>query len=151
MRSDAKTVDEYLAALPPERRAVIDTVLDVVRRNMPSGYEEAMSWGVISWQVPLTTARKMYKDHPFVYASLAAQKNYYVVYLMPIMDAKRATAFEAAYRATGKRYDVGKCCVRFRSLDQLPLDLIGRTIAEIEVAQFLDFMERTWRRSSAPS
>ena len=79
-----------------------------------------------------------------MYAALAAQKNYYAVYLMGIYaDTVKQKEFEQAYKATGKRYDVGKSCVRFRQLDDLPLDVIGEAIASIEMSKFIDMIKAT--------
>jgi hypothetical protein len=73
-----------------------------------------------------------------MYAALASQKNHMAVYLTGIyMDDPSREEFEEAYRATGKRYDVGKSCVRFRKLDDLPLPLIGETIAALPVDEFV--------------
>ena len=138
MRSDAKTVAEYLSELPEERRNAIETVRALVQENLPPGYEEVMNWGMITYQVPLEVYPDTYNKQPLLYASLASQKNYMTLYLMGIYGAQEtAEAFEAAYRATGKRYDVGKSCVRFRKLDDLPLPLIGETIASFQVDDFV--------------
>ena len=138
MRSEASTVEDYLAELPEDRRAVIKTVRTVVRENLPDGYEEVMNWGMITYQVPLEVYPDTYNKQPLVYASLASQKNYMTLYLMGIYGSdEKAEGFDAAYRATGKRYYVGKSCVRFRTLDDLPLSLIGETIASIEMDDFV--------------
>lgn len=138
MKSEAKTVDEYLAELPENHRDAIETVRDVVRENLPPGYEEHMNWGMITYQVPLQIYPDTYNKQPLVYAQLASQKNYMTLYLMGIYGSPdMVEKFEAAYRATGKRYDVGKSCVRFRSLDDLPLPLIGETIASMPMDDFL--------------
>jgi len=138
MRSDAKTVAEYLAGLTPERRSMIETVRQVIPENLPLGYEEAMNWGMITYQVPLKTYPDTYNGQPLMYAALASQKNHLALYLMSIYSsAGRRREFEAAWKATGKRLDVGESCVRFRKLEDLPLELIGSTIAAIDVPTFI--------------
>ena len=142
MRSEATSVDEYLAGLPEERRVAIETVRDTILANLPDGYEEAMSWGMITYQVPLETFPDTYNGKPLMYAALASQKNHMAVYLTTVFALPgQAEEFETAYRATGKRYDVGKSCVRFRKLDDLPLDLVGETIAAIGVETFVTEVE----------
>jgi uncharacterized protein YdhG (YjbR/CyaY superfamily) len=142
MRSDAETVSAYLSELSEERRAMIETVRQVILDHLPEGYEEAVTYGMITYQVPLATYPDTYNKKPLMYAAIASQKRHVSLYLTPIyMDEDRREAFEAAYAATGKRYDAGKSCVRFRSLDDLPLDLIGETIASMEVEAFIDEME----------
>lgn len=148
MRASASTVKEYLAELPQERREAIEAVRKVILKNLPEGYEEAMNWGMISYQVPLETYPHTYNKEPLMYAALASQKNHMAVYLTPIyMDEGASRAFEAAYKATGKRYDTGKSCVRFRKLVDLPLELIGESIASLPVSEFV---ERVKEARSAP-
>ncbi len=143
MRSEATTVDEYLAELPDDRREAIQTVREAILANLPDGYEEAMNWGMITYQVPLDTYPDTYNGRPLMYAALASQKNHMAVYLTSVYAIPgKAEAFEAAYRATGKRYDMGKSCVRFRTLEDLPLDLIGETIAALDVETFISDVEQ---------
>lgn len=138
MRSSASTVEEYLTELPEERREAIEVVRQVILENLPEGYQEVMNWGMITYQVPLETYPDTYNNKPLMYAALAAQKNYMAVYLTAIyMDEKTNREFEAAYRATGKRYDVGKSCVRFSKLEDLALELIGESIASLPVSEFV--------------
>lgn len=138
MQSDAETVEQYLAELPDDRREAIQAVRKTILDNLPEGYEEVMNWGMITYQVPLSTFPDTYNKKPLMYAALASQKNHMAVYLSGIyMDDKDREAFEAEYRATGKRYDVGKSCVRFRKLEDLPLLLIGKSIALMDAEEFV--------------
>jgi uncharacterized protein YdhG (YjbR/CyaY superfamily) len=139
MRSTATTVKEYLAELPPERRAALETVRKTIRENLPAGYEEAINWGMITYQVPLETYADTYNGKPLMYAALASQKHHMAVYLTGVyMDPAGREAFEAAYEATGKRMDMGKSCVRFRRLDDLPLELVGESIRKFGVEEFVE-------------
>ena len=138
MQSKAATVDEYLSELPDERRNAIGKVRQTILDNLPQGYEEAMNWGMITYQVPLETCPDTYNGQPLMYAALASQKNHMAVYLTGIyMSEEARSRFEAAYKATGKRLDVGKSCVRFRKLEDLPLQLIGECIASQDVEGFV--------------
>ena len=137
--TDAKNISEYLAAMPEERRAAIEKVRKTILKNLPSGYEEALEWGMITYQVPLDVYPDTYNKKPLMYAALANQKNHMAVYLTSIyMDEDLNQDFEKKYRETGKRYDVGKSCVRFRKLDDLPLELIGESIAAIKMDEFIE-------------
>lgn len=148
MRSDAATVEEYLEGLPDDRRRAIETVRHTILEHLPEGYEETMNWGMISYEVPLSVAQDTYNGQPLMYAALASQKNHMAVYLSGIYIDEDARAwFERAYRATGKRYDVGKSCVRFRKLDDLPLDVIGEAIGSVEMDRFVERYEKG-RRSA---
>ena len=144
MQSRADTVEQYLAELPDDRKTAIETVRRVVLENLPQGFEEAMNWGMITYQVPLEKYPDTYNGQPLMYAALASQKNHMAVYLTGIyMSEQGRREFEAAYKATGKRCDVGKSCVRFRKLEDIPLPLIGETIASIGVEEFVSRVKAT--------
>jgi len=139
MRSEAKTVEEYLQSLLGDRREAISAVRDVILKNLPDGIEEVMNWGMISYQVPLSIYPDTYNKQPLMYAALASQKNHMAVYLTSIyMSDDSQKQFKKAYKATGKRFDSGKSCVRFRRLDDLPLPLIGETISSIKMNDFIE-------------
>jgi uncharacterized protein YdhG (YjbR/CyaY superfamily) len=139
MHSDAKTVDQYISELPPERKQPIQKVRQTILENLPEGYEEAMNWGMISYEIPLVTYPDTYNKKPLLYAALASQKNHMAVYLSGIyINEKSRQNFEREYKATGKRFDVGKSCVRFRKLDDLPLELIGKAIASVSAEDFVN-------------
>lgn len=147
MRSEAATVDEYLAQLPAERRVAIGTVRDEILSNLPAGYEEVMNWGMITYQVRLTTYPDTYNGKPLMYAALANQKNHMSVYLTAVYaDEATRDDFLDSYRATGKRLDMGKSCVRFRNLEDLPVELIGEAIASCDLDSFLAMNERVRNR-----
>jgi uncharacterized protein YdhG (YjbR/CyaY superfamily) len=138
MKSDAKSIQEYLAEMPPNRREAIEKVRQTILENLPRGYEEALNWGMITYQVPLEVYPDTYNKKPLMYAALANQKNHMAVYLTGIyMDEKLSQEFEESYKKTGKRYDVGKSCVRFRTLDDLPLEVIADSIRAIEMDEFI--------------
>lgn len=148
-RSSAATVEEYLAELPAERREVVAAVRDVIRRNLPAGYDEQIRSGLISYEIPLSRHPKTYNGQPLMYAALAAQKNYYAVYLMSVYATTAEPAwFATEYAKTGKKLDMGKSCVRFKTLDDLPLELIGRVIAATPPEKFIALVEtsRSGRR-----
>ncbi len=150
MRSDATTVEQYLDELPHERRQAIETVRQTILESLPEGYQESMNWGMIAYEVPFSICPDTYNKQPLIYAALASQKNYMAVYLSGIyIDEQRRREFEKAYKATGKRYDAGKSCVRFRKIDDLPLPLIGQVVASLPVQDFVDLYSRS--RSSRSS
>jgi uncharacterized protein YdhG (YjbR/CyaY superfamily) len=128
--SKAATVDEYLAELPPERREVVSKVRDLVRRNLPNGYEETMNWGMISYEIPLTRYPNTYNRQPLSYVGLAAQKNYYALYLTSAyQNSEQGKQLAEACKKAGKKLDMGKSCLRFKTLDDLPLEAVGRIVA----------------------
>ncbi len=147
VQSAAATVAEYLDELPPERRAVIAAVRKVIRRNLPKGYQEVMNWGVITYELPLKRYPDTYNGQPLCYAGLAAQKNYYALYLMGCYgDRRLAQQLRDAFTQAGKKLNMGKACVRFKSLDQIPLDAIGRIIAAVPPERYIAAYEKSRRR-----
>ncbi len=143
MRSTAKTVDDYLAELPGDRLDAITQLRETIRENLPPGYEEAMNWGMITYQVPVETYPDTYNGQPLMYAALASQKNHFAVYLSGIyQDDGKRDAFMEAYKETGKRLDVGQSCVRFRKLDDVPFEVIGDAIGAIPVDEFVEVAKR---------
>ena len=135
--SKAKTVEAYLDELPEDRREALAAVRDVIRRNLPKGFEEVME-GMIGYVIPLKTYPDTYNKQPLPYVGLAAQKNYNVVYLMGVYsDPEQEKALRDAYKKAGKKPDMGKCCVRFKRVDDLPLDTIGKLIKGMSMKEFI--------------
>ena len=132
--SKAKTVDEYLAELPEERRAVMSAVRELVNRHLPAGYVETMNWGMVSWEIPLSRYPTTYNKQPLSYAALAAQKQYYALYLTLCHEnSAQDVALRNAYADAGMKLDMGKSCLRFKKPDDLLTEVIGRVIASTPV------------------
>lgn len=146
-RSAATTVDAYLAELPPERRAVAAALRALILEYLPHGYVETISWGMPSYEVPLSRYADTYNGQPLGYVAFAAQKNGYSLYLSGVYtDPDKDAALRAAFAQAGKKLDRGKACVRFKRLDDLPLPAIGALIAVIPVTDFIAGHERSRQR-----
>ena len=142
MKSTAATVEEYLGGLSPERREAVSAVREAVLSDLPEGYEEIMDFGMIAYVVPLTQVPKTYNGHPLMYAAISSEKNYISVHLMNVYaDPENLRWFVGSYEATGKKLDMGKSCVRFRKLDDLPLHLIGEAVARTPVEEWIALYE----------
>lgn len=145
MQSKAKTVKEYLAELPTERRAAIGAVREVILKNLPKGYEEVMQ-GMIGYVVPHHLYPPGYHcdpKQPLPFVGLASQKNHMAVYMMCIyMDKESESWFTKAYKASGKKLNMGKCCVRFKKLQDLPLELIGQAVGKKSVKEYIALYEK---------
>ena len=140
--SAAKTVDAYLAELPPERREAMTALRMLIRKHLPEGYTEAMTWGMPVYEVPLSHYTDTYNKKPLAYVAFAAQKNSYSLYLMAVHeDGLHERRLRAAAAEMGMKLDMGKCCVRFKRLDQLPLDVIGELIASVPVDAYIALHE----------
>lgn len=134
----ADTVDDYLAQLPEDRRAVVAAVRQMVKRNLPKGLQERTNWGHICYEVPLAKSGPTYNGQPLCYAAIAAQKNHYALYLTAAyMDPALTRRVQEAFKAAGKKLDMGKSCVRFKSLDALPLEALGPIVAAMPMEQFI--------------
>ena len=145
-QSEAQTIDEYLAELSPDRREAVAAVRKVILDHLSEGYQETMQYGMISYVIPLEKYPLTYNKQPLGYAALASQKNYMSLYLMNIYAKKETEQwFTEEYRASGKKLDMGKSCVRFKKLDDLPMDLIGKAVARTTVAEFIELYEASKR------
>lgn len=150
VQSKARTVEAYLKELPPERREVVAAVRRMVLKHLPKGYVEAMAFGMIGYGVPLERYPDTYNGQPLAYVAVAAQKNYYSLYLMSVYaDSAEERALRAAFAKAGKKLDMGKCCVRFRQLADLEMAALGKAIAASSVDQFVARYEASRRAPRA--
>ncbi|HYC59004.1 MAG TPA: DUF1801 domain-containing protein [Thermoanaerobaculia bacterium] len=140
--STAQNVEQYLAELPEERREVISAMRKLIRKHLPKGYSESIGFGMICYGIPLKQYPDTYNGEPLSYVALAAQKNYYALYVMgPYADPKQDAEFRAAFKAAGKKLDMGKSCVRFKSMDDLALDAVAKVIASTPPKQYIERYE----------
>ncbi len=136
--STAQTVEEYLNGLPAERRDAIAAVRGVILRNLPKGYQEGMQYGMISYCIPLSRYPRTYNGQALGVAALASQQNYMSLYLMSVYgDPATEEWFIRRFKESGKKLNMGKSCVRFKTLDDLPLEVIGEVIARVPVDEFI--------------
>ncbi len=145
MQSKASTVADYLAELPAERRAVLEAVRKVILKNLDKPFEEGMQYGMIGYYLPHSFYPAGYHcdpKQPVTFVALAAQKNFYAVYMMCLyQDGDHHRWFVEAWQKTGKKLDMGKSCLRFKKLEDLSLELIGEAIARISAQQFIEQYE----------
>jgi len=141
--SSAKTVEAYLSELPEERRKIISQMRVFILKHLPDGYEETMNWGMISYEIPLSTYPKTYNKKPLLYLALAAQKNFNSLYLMNIyQDSKQLEFLMKAFADSDLKPDMGKSCLHFNKLEDLPLDDIGAIIGSMPPAFFIAVFEQ---------
>ena len=136
--SKAPTPEAYLAELLPERAGFVARLRDLVNANLPDGYVERMSWGMISWEVPAERYPDTYNGQPLVYAALAAQKNHTALYLNCVYaSAERTERMKGQWAAAGKKLDMGKSCLRFKKAEDVAEDVLAHTIRSIPVERFI--------------
>lgn len=150
--SAAKTIDEFLDSLPEDRRATIAAVRKMVKKHLNKGFVESMGYGMINYHIPLTTYPDTYNGQPLCYAGLAAQKNHNALYLMGAYGSPELTKrLRDGFAQAEKKLDMGKSCIRFKSLDDLPLDVVGESIAAMSPADLIATYEAARARTKAGS
>jgi hypothetical protein len=147
MKSSASTVTAYLASLPADRRAAVAAVRQVILANLDPSYQEGMQYGMIGYGVPLAVYPAGYHANPaqpLPFAALASQKQHLSLYLMGVYcgcdeggETPEARWFREAWTATGKRLDMGKACVRFRRLEDVPLEVVGEAIRRLPARTYV--------------
>jgi len=138
----ALSVEDYLQPLPPARREALLVVRRAILAHLPEGYEEIVAFGGICYCIPLERYPKTYNGRPLTAAALCARKSYLSLFIMPMFrDPVLAEWFQEEYRKTGKKLDMGKASLRFRTADDLPLDLVGKVIALITPEKYMAFLE----------
>jgi hypothetical protein len=145
MQSKATTVQQYLAELPPDRRAAIQAVREVILKNLDGGYEEGMQYGMIGYFVPHRLYPAGYHCDPktaLPFASLSSQKNHMGFGIMSnYLNSPEDRWFRSAWKKTGKKLDMGACCVRFKKLDDVALDVLGESIRRMPVKKYVALYE----------
>lgn len=154
MQSKASTVEEYLASLPVDRREALQTVRETILENLDEDYEEGMQYGMIGYYVPHRVYPAGYQvdpKQPLPYAALASQKNYMSLYLMGLYcgcadgesNNEHSRWFREAWTASGRKLDMGKSCVRFKKLDDVPLGVVGEAIQRVPAKDYIAAYEAT--------
>jgi len=148
----AATAAEYLAELPEERRAVVGALRDAVLRALPDGYQECAAWGMLAYVVPLSRYPTTYNGQPLCYAAIAAQKSHYALYLTaPYQDEAEVARLRDGFARAGKKLDMGKSCVRFKRLEDLPLDVVAESIARTPPDAFIAQYEAVRAATTRPA
>lgn len=153
MQSKAKTVAEYLASLPDDRRKALEVLRKIVKDNLSENIEEGMTYGMIGYYIPHSVYPAGYHcdpKQPVPYAGLASQKNHLSLYLMsvycgctPEMETVDAKWFRESWIKAGKKLDMGMCCVRFKKIEDVPLDVVAQAIKRVPAKKFLDMYEKS--------
>lgn len=158
MQSKAKTVAAYLKEVPPDRRRAMAAVRAMVRESVDSDVEEVMSYGMIGWVIPHRVFPRGYHCDPALpvpYLALASQKQYMSLYMMHVYGGSAEEVFlRNAYAKAGKRLDLGKCCLRFKKLEDLELDAVAESIRRVPAREHLaryvaSIGEGAWKRAPA--
>lgn len=146
MQSKATTVTEYVDALPDERKKAINEIRKVILKNLPKGFEEVMSYGMIGYVVPHKLYPMGYQCNPSLplpFINLASQKNYISLYHLALYEGSLLDWFTVAWRETSsKKLDMGKCCIRFKKTEDIPLKLIGELARKMTPRQWIEAYDK---------
>lgn len=146
MQSPAATPDEYIASLPEDRKAAMEKLRDTINKNLPKGFKEGMSYGMLGWVVPHSAYPAGYHCDPKLplpFLSIASQKNFIAVYHMGVYANKKLHDwFVAEYPNHVKtKLDMGKSCIRFKKPEAIPFELIGELVSKIKMQEWIDLYE----------
>lgn len=141
MQSKATSVSQYLAELPEDRRTALEAVRQVILKNLDKDFEEGMQYGMIGYYVPHRIHPAGYHcdpKQPLPFAGLASQKNHMSFYILSIYgDPDQEAWFRKEWAKTGKKLDMGKSCIRFKKLDDLPLEVVGAAVRRISAKKYI--------------
>jgi hypothetical protein len=141
MQSQAKTVPAYLKELPENRRAAISAIREVIRQNLNPGFEEGMLYGMIGYYVPHSLYPAGYHcdpKQPLTFTALASQKNYMSLYILSCdANGDDENRLREQFAKAGKNLDMGKSCIRFKRLGDLPLEVVAEAVRRTTVEQHI--------------
>jgi uncharacterized protein YdhG (YjbR/CyaY superfamily) len=153
MKSAANTPEEYIKNLPDDRKQVMNTLRKTILDNLPKGFKETISYGMIGYVVP----HSMYPDGyhcdpklPLPFMSIASQKNFIAIYHMGLYaNQKLMNWFLQEYpKHCDTKLDIGKSCIRFKKMDQIPFDLIGELSKKVTVKEWIATYEESFKKSN---
>ena len=149
-RNGAATPDEYIASLPEDRRIAVTALREVINNNLPDGFEECISYGMIGWVVPHSLYPAGYHCDPKLplgFMALGSQKNYISLHAMCLYGSnKHLEWFQSAWpNYSDKKLNMGKGCIRFGKLADIPLELIGKLVGRVTPQQWVEIYEDSFR------
>lgn len=158
MRSKTKTEDQYLASLPDDRRPVVAAVLQAIRAGLDPAYQEHLDYGGIGYVVPYSLYPAGYHTDgkPLPFVGIVSQKNYISLYLAGVYcgcgdhscgETPESKWFRETWTRTGKRLDMGKSCIRFKRLEDVPLEVVTEAIRRVPVKSYVQSYEAMLART----
>lgn len=151
MTSDAKSPDEYIESLEEERKQAMSSLRKAIKSNLPEGYEEVMSYGMIGYVVPHSIYPDGYHCNPKLplpFLNIASQKNYIAVYHMGLYTDKHLMDwFTREFpKHASQKLDMGKSCIRFKKTGEIPLELIGALCTKMTVKDWIALYEKNIKK-----
>ena len=151
MTSDAKTPEEYINALPQERKDAVSKLRKVILKNLPNGFTETMGYGMLGYVIPHTIYPEGYHCNPktpLPFMSVASQKNFVAVYHMGIYANKELFDwFVNEYpKYSNRKLDIGKSCIRFNIIEEIPYKLIGELASKMTPDKWIEIYENAIKK-----
>jgi uncharacterized protein YdhG (YjbR/CyaY superfamily) len=151
MQSKATTPEQYLSELPEDRKEAMLKLRNAIKENLPQGFEEVISYGMLGYVVPHSIYPSGYHCNPKLplpFINLASQKNFIALYHMGIYANKNLESwFVSEYTKHVKtKIDMGKSCIRFKKMDDIPFDFIGELVAKVSVEDWISIYEKAFRK-----
>jgi uncharacterized protein YdhG (YjbR/CyaY superfamily) len=152
MQSTAQTITAYLETIPEERKSAFYTLRETIQRNIPEGFSEQLSYGMLGYVVPHSIYPNGYHCNtklPLPFLNIASQKNFIAVYHMGIYaDPKLLDWFITEFpKHSSQKLDMGKSCIRFKKLDQIPFNLIATLVQKMSVQDWINCYETNFKTS----
>jgi hypothetical protein len=152
MQSTATTIKEYLETIPEERKSAFHILRETILKNIPEGFSEQLSYGMLGYVVPHSIYPNGYHCNtklPLPFLNIASQKNFIAVYHMGIYaDSKLLDWFISEFpNHSTQKLDMGKSCIRFKKMDQIPFDLIGMLVQKMSVQDWISSYETNFKTS----
>ncbi|MBT3180119.1 MAG: DUF1801 domain-containing protein [Candidatus Marinimicrobia bacterium] len=147
MKYKASTPEDYIAQIPEDRKAVMQKLREIIINNLPPGFEEGISYGMIGYYVPHSTYPDGYHctpELPLPFMNIASQKHSINLYHSGMYaDKNLYNWFVSRYKKfTNRKLDMGKSCIRFKKIDEIPYDLIGDLCKKMTVNQWIELYEK---------
>jgi uncharacterized protein YdhG (YjbR/CyaY superfamily) len=146
MKSKATTISKYIAELPADRQKAVSELVEIIRKNIPNGFSEVMGYGMPGWVVPHSIYPKGYHcdtSLPLPFLNIASQKGHIALYHMGLYEGKLLDWFKEEWnKASSRKLDMGKCCIRFKKPEDIPLELIGKLVSKITPEGWIALYEK---------
>ena len=151
MQSKAITPDQYMEELPEDRKQAMKELRKEIKKNIPKGFKESMGYGMMGWAVPHSIYPAGYHctpEDPLPFLGVASQKNFIAVYHMGVYASPELLKwFTSEYPKYSKtKLDMGKSCIRFKKMDQIPFKLIGELASKMTVQEWIDLYEEKLKK-----
>jgi Domain of unknown function (DU1801) len=152
MQATAQNIKEYLEAIPEERKRAFYTLREIILRHIPVGFLEELSYGMLGYVVPHSIYPNGYHCNtnlPLPFLNIASQKNFIALYHMGIYaDSNLLNWFISEFpKHSSQKLDMGKSCIRFKKIDQIPFDLIGELVQKMSVQDWISSYETNFKTS----